>query len=456
MESFLVLVQHQPFQFYSVLWHNGETISTKFRRRTCHSKISTNDESYCKGSAVARSVILTWKWILEYRDQLWNRVETRECRQQWHRWKFLQYLHLHLRQKNTYSICKSTATAEEAMWRPRRRWWFATHLTRILRKPCSRLAERGRQIDRYWPDHHCTEVTGTQERHRRNDCIVVKTCNFRGQVHHYCEHRLGDSCNLTWDSSTEVYTMATAEDSQWNLLTSTLTNAWTLFNCSTERQWWRLWRNRRVWICTMRRQRVIKFNTHCSEQLSENCSTLLEWDHIWCSRKNACHTNLRHQHLHIWHVTRKCWDIWKEHESWISFWRYLHWNQMTWTRPWNTSRDILTLTGLVIQWRGKAHLAHCVTLINFSWRLKCRGQGTVALSNGESDMHALGALSAELIFALSVLKEIELSFLIHARADSSTARAVAKKQGANLKMKHIHTTFLFIQDLEFRKFFTMS
>ena len=45
----------------------------------------------------------------------------------------------------------------------------------------------------------------------------------------------------------------------------------------------------------------------------------------------------------------------------------------------------------------------------------CRGQGTVALSSGESGMYALGALSAELIFAQAILKEIGLSFLIHAQ-----------------------------------------
>ena len=83
-------------------------------------------------------------------------------------------------------------------------------------------------------------------------------------------------------------------------------------------------------------------------------------------------------------------------------------------------------------------------------------RGTVALSSGESEMYALGALSAELIFAQAILKEIGLSFLIHARADSSTARAVATKQGASRKMKHIHTRFLFIQDLVFRKLLTMS
>ena len=37
-----------------------------------------------------RSGILTWKWIQEYLDQLWNHVETRDCRQQRYQWKFLQ------------------------------------------------------------------------------------------------------------------------------------------------------------------------------------------------------------------------------------------------------------------------------------------------------------------------------------------------------------------------------
>ena len=87
---------------------------------------------------------------------------------------------------------------------------------------------------------------------------------------------------------------------------------------------------------------------------------------------------------------------------------------------------------------------------------ECPGQGTVALSSRESEMYALGAQSAELIFAQAILKEIGLSFLIHARADSSTARAMATKEGACRKMKHIHTRFLFIQDLVFRKALTMS
>ena len=87
---------------------------------------------------------------------------------------------------------------------------------------------------------------------------------------------------------------------------------------------------------------------------------------------------------------------------------------------------------------------------------ECRGKGTVALSSGESELYSLDALAAELIFAQAILKEIGLSFLIHARADSSTARAVATKQGASRKMKHNRTRFLFIQDLVFRKLLTMS
>ena len=54
------------------------------------------------------------------------------------------------------------------------------------------------------------------------------------------------------------------------------------------------------------------------------------------------------------------------------------------------------------------------------------------------------ALSAEFIF----VQEVGLT---HARADSSTARAVATKQGASRKMKHFHTRFVFSQDLVFRK-----
>ena len=125
-------------------------------------------------------------------------------------------------------------------------------------------------------------------------------------------------------------------------------------------------------------------------------------------------------------------------------------------------QDLETITGYSdADWAGdpvtrKSTSCTLCHVDQFLLTSECRGQGIVALSSGESEIYALGALSAELIFAQAILKEIGLSFLIHARADSSTARAVATKQGASRKMKHIHTRFLFTQDLVFRKLLTMS
>ena len=35
-----------------------------------------------------------------------------------------------------------------------------------------------------------------KKRYLRDDGIVEALCHFQGRVHHYCEHRPGDSCNL--------------------------------------------------------------------------------------------------------------------------------------------------------------------------------------------------------------------------------------------------------------------
>ena len=74
--------------------------------------------------------------------------------------------------------------------------WQSRPLHKHSRSAYSRAAERGRQIDRHWPDYHSTQVTSTQERHLCDDGIAGASCHFQRQVHHYCEHRLGDSCNL--------------------------------------------------------------------------------------------------------------------------------------------------------------------------------------------------------------------------------------------------------------------
>ena len=60
-----------------------------------------------------RNGILMWEWILEYLDHPWLHVQMKGRRQQRHRWKFLQYLHLHLRQKFTCPNA-STRSARES------------------------------------------------------------------------------------------------------------------------------------------------------------------------------------------------------------------------------------------------------------------------------------------------------------------------------------------------------
>ena len=139
-----------------------------------------------------------------------NHVETRECRQQRPRRKFSQYLHLHLRLKDTYPRCEFTATAEEAMWRPKTEMIIydpsnldpaktkvigkVVRYTKILEAPIPKLLnEDGKLID-------TGQIIITQKlQELENDIYVTMVgtlCHFQGQVHHYCEHRPGDSCNL--------------------------------------------------------------------------------------------------------------------------------------------------------------------------------------------------------------------------------------------------------------------
>ena len=74
--------------------------------------------------------------------------------------------------------------------------WQSRPLHNIHEAPIPELLnEDGKLIDN-WPDHHSTLVTSTQERHLCDDGIAGASCHFQRQVHHYCEHRLGDSCNL--------------------------------------------------------------------------------------------------------------------------------------------------------------------------------------------------------------------------------------------------------------------
>ena len=77
--------------------------------------LESNGVDVKRSKLVGRNGILTWKWILEYPDQLWNRVEIWECRQVRHRWKFLQYLH------STCTSARKTRIRDASSQQQRRR-----------------------------------------------------------------------------------------------------------------------------------------------------------------------------------------------------------------------------------------------------------------------------------------------------------------------------------------------
>ena len=52
----LCLFNISHFSSYNLLCCSGEAISTRFRRRTSHSEVEANDESYCE-DAIARVVL---------------------------------------------------------------------------------------------------------------------------------------------------------------------------------------------------------------------------------------------------------------------------------------------------------------------------------------------------------------------------------------------------------------
>ena len=297
-------------------------------------------------------------------------------------WKFPQYFHLHFRQKNTYLTFEFTAASEEAMWRPRRSWWRATHLARILwkRRRLTKLSVTQTFLKHLfqscWTRTANWSILARSSLHRRyRNARTTSTwrwyrgamCHFRIQVHHFLKHRLSDSCN---SHGIRVPTCTRCWAQRIHSETYCRVRGRMFGHCSLQ--------NAKVVVTPFKEQKSLNLQdetTACGQgqhslfiAVVGNVSTLPVWDQIWCLRQNACHTNLRHQHLQIWNVPRKFWDIWEERVNWIS--AALKPND--WTRSWNTSRDILTLIGPVTQWRGKAHLALCVTLINSSWRVNVR------------------------------------------------------------------------------------
>ena len=86
---------------------------------------------------------------------------------------------------------------------------------------------------------------------------------------------------------------------------------------------------------------------------------------------------------------------------------------------------------------------------------ECRGQGTVALSIGKSELYALGALSADLIFRTNY-PERDWTIIpdtLESRQQHST-RSGNETRSKSQDETHSHE--ILIQDLVFRKLLTMS
>ena len=74
------------------------------------------------------------------------------------------------------------------------------------------------------------------------------------------------------------------------------------------------------------------------------------------------------------------------------------------------------------RWTRKSTSSCCGWVACFWLFSECSSQRSVALSSGESEFYALGALAADLVHCKAVMAEIGMQFALRARCDSSVAR----------------------------------
>ena len=418
-----------------------------------------------------RSGILTWKWILEYLDQLWNHVETRECRQQRPRWKFLQYLHLHLPpEEHVFEMQVHSnsgggdVTAKTKMvicdpsyMNPAKTKVIGkvVRYTNILEAPIPNLLnEDGKLIDTgqiiitqklqvLKNDINATMVSWRQRVTSEDRYITVVSTVLVTAVTY-----LGFEYRSVHDGDRRGFTVKpTAKYVDECLDIVQLQHAKAVMTPLTEQKSLNL--HDETTACDQIQHSLLRAVVGKLRYITGVRPELM-FATKCVSYKLASPT--------LADLTRA-----KKVLRYLKGTRELNlYLTIPALKPNDLNKTLKHITGYSdADWAGdpvtrKSTSCTLCYVDQFLLTSERRRQGTVALSSGESEMYALGALSAELIFAQAILKVIGLSFLIHARADSSTARAVATKQGASRKMKHIHTRFLFIQDLVFRKLLTMS
>ena len=162
-------------------------------------------------------------------------------------------------------------------------------------------------------------------------------------------------------------------------------------------------------IYATKQPRAIKFNTHCSELWLANYSTSLERDWIFCSRQKC--QSYKFASPTLAELTRA-----KKALIHMKGTRHLNlYMTILATRPNDLIKLLKNITGYSdADWAGdptrKSTSCTLCYVDQFLMTSECKGQGTFALSSGESELCALTAMSAELIFTRAMMKEIGLSF----------------------------------------------
>ena len=197
---------------------------------------------------------------------------------------------------------------------------------------------------------------------------------------------------------------------------------------------------------------MIKFNTYCSEQLSENCSTLLP-DLMFATKclsyKLASPT--------LADLTRV-----KKVLRYLKGTRELNlYLTIPALKPNDLNKTLKHITGYSdADWAGdpvtkKSTSCTLCYVDQFFLTSECRGQGTVALSSGESELYAMGGLSAELIFAQATFERDWT--VIPDTCESRQQHSTRSGNGTRSKSQdETHSHEILIQDLVFRKLLTMS
>eukprot|EP00971_Amphidinium_carterae_P029885 587900-Amphidinium_carterae.1 len=76
----------------------------------------------------------------------------------------------------------------------------------------------------------------------------------------------------------------------------------------------------------------------------------------------------------------------------------------------------------------------------------CRGQSVVALSSAEAEYYALVSCVSECLGEQAILRDFGLDVKLSVNMDASSGAAIANRRGL-AKIKHLHTAFLWVQNL---------